>query len=129
LLPTSNGAGRALLSHQVSHAAPHVQIWGRTPSQKIPEESPGNISYTCNAASKGAGLHTSLAADWRMLFYTAGPKVVPIQMTISGAFSCWLTVLNICLLLVFIQVCELLRKYSISKELIVFNCPLFCDEI
>lgn len=55
-----------------------------------------------------------------MLFYTDGPKVVPIQMTISDAFSCWLTVLNICLLLVFIQVCELLRKYSISKELIVF---------
>lgn len=41
-------------------------------------------------------------------------------MIISVAFSCWLTVRNICLLLVIIQVCEVLRKYSISNKLIVF---------
>lgn len=120
LLPTSNGAGRGLLIHWVSHAAPHRQIWSRTPQQKISKRCLSNISYTCNTASKGAGLHTSLATDWGMLFYIYEPKVVPIQTNISDAFSCWLTVLNSCLLLVFIQACELLRKYSISKELIVF---------
>jgi len=46
-------------------------------------------------------------------------------MIISDAFRCWLTVLNICLLLVIIQVCELLRKYSISKKLIAFLIACF----
>lgn len=60
-----------------------------------------------------------------MLYYTDGLEVVQIQMILSDAFRCWLTVLNICLLLVIIQVCELLRKYSISKKLIAFLIACF----
>lgn len=81
-----------------------------------PRKHPVNMQHN---PSKGPGLHT--LPNWRqgsVLCYTDRQEIV--QMIISGAFSCWLTVRNICLLLVIIQVCEVFRKYSINKKLIVF---------